>query len=173
MSLKQNLLDENNTTWVTPISWENVFCGYNLKQFSVMKSDSLLEQKHVTGHYFGPQPSSPQHNSACKVHFNTALSIQSSHSTPHSKGKVVPVLFFNQAPRHEGVLGKWRHGSTNSLTSALDRGEWSASHLSHFTPRERTPGTHWIGGWVGPRIVLDVHSFVIKFVCISCFTHAW
>jgi hypothetical protein len=24
-----------------------------------------------------------------------------------------------------------------------------------FTTRERTPGTHWIGGWVGPRAVLD------------------
>jgi hypothetical protein len=22
-------------------------------------------------------------------------------------------------------------------------------------PRERTPGTHWIGGWVGPRAVLN------------------
>jgi len=25
-----------------------------------------------------------------------------------------------------------------------------------FTPRERAPGTHWIGGWVGPRAILDV-----------------
>jgi hypothetical protein len=24
-----------------------------------------------------------------------------------------------------------------------------------FTPREREPGTHWIGGWVGPRAGLD------------------
>jgi hypothetical protein len=24
-----------------------------------------------------------------------------------------------------------------------------------FTPGERTPGTHWIGGWVGPRAGLD------------------
>jgi hypothetical protein len=24
-----------------------------------------------------------------------------------------------------------------------------------FTPRERAPGTHWIGGWVGPRAILD------------------
>jgi hypothetical protein len=24
-----------------------------------------------------------------------------------------------------------------------------------FTPRERAPGTHWIGGWVGLRAVLD------------------
>jgi len=37
------------------------------------------------------------------------------------------------------------------LTTALDGGEWSASHPSYYTPRERDPGTHWIGGWVGPR----------------------
>jgi hypothetical protein len=24
-----------------------------------------------------------------------------------------------------------------------------------FTPRERAPDTHWIGGWVGSRAVLD------------------
>jgi hypothetical protein len=24
-----------------------------------------------------------------------------------------------------------------------------------FTPGERTPGTHWIGGWAGPRASLD------------------
>jgi hypothetical protein len=41
------------------------------------------------------------------------------------------------------------------LTSALDGGEWSASRSDRFTPRERAPGTHWIGGWVGPRAVLD------------------
>jgi hypothetical protein len=23
-------------------------------------------------------------------------------------------------------------------------------------PEERTPGTHWIGGWVGPRAGLDI-----------------
>jgi hypothetical protein len=32
---------------------------------------------------------------------------------------------------------------------------WSASRPGRFTPRERTPGTHWRGGWVGPRAVLD------------------
>jgi hypothetical protein len=25
-----------------------------------------------------------------------------------------------------------------------------------YPPRERAPGTHWIGGWLGPRAVLDV-----------------
>jgi hypothetical protein len=41
------------------------------------------------------------------------------------------------------------------LTSALDGGEWSASRPGLFTSRERTPGTRWIGGWVGPRAGLD------------------
>jgi hypothetical protein len=41
------------------------------------------------------------------------------------------------------------------LTSALDGGEWSGSRPGRFTPRERAPGTHWIGGWVGRRAVLD------------------
>jgi hypothetical protein len=41
------------------------------------------------------------------------------------------------------------------LTSVLDGGEWSASRPGRFIPRERTPGTHWIGSWVGPTAVLD------------------
>jgi hypothetical protein len=47
------------------------------------------------------------------------------------------------------------YSSTHSLTSALDGGEWSASRPGRFTPRQRAPRTHWIGGWVGPRAVLD------------------
>jgi hypothetical protein len=52
-------------------------------------------------------------------------------------------------------MEEWRYSSTHSLISALDGGEWSASRPNHFTPRERAPSTHWIGGWVGPRDVLD------------------
>jgi hypothetical protein len=69
------------------------------------------------------------------------------------KGKVVPVR--NQAPRHEGVLREWKYRSTHSLTSAIDEGEWPASRPGRFTPRERAPGIHGIGGWVSPRAVLD------------------
>jgi hypothetical protein len=50
--------------------------------------------------------------------------------------------------------GLWRYSSTHYLTSALDGSEWPASRPGRFTPRERAPGTHWIGGWVGPRAVL-------------------
>jgi hypothetical protein len=37
------------------------------------------------------------------------------------------------------------------LTSAVDVGEWSVSRPGLFTPEERTPGTHWIGGWGGSQ----------------------
>jgi len=42
------------------------------------------------------------------------------------------------------------------LTSALDGGEWLASHHSYFTPSGRElPHTHWIGDWVSPKAGLD------------------
>jgi hypothetical protein len=44
---------------------------------------------------------------------------------------------------------------THSLTSTLDGGECSTSRFDRFTPREGAPGTLRIGGWVGPRAVLD------------------
>jgi hypothetical protein len=59
------------------------------------------------------------------------------------------------APRHEGVLGEWMYNSTHYLTSALDGGEWLASLPGRFIPSKTAPGTHWIGGWVGLRAVLE------------------
>jgi hypothetical protein len=49
-------------------------------------------------------------------------------------------------------------GSGGIAPRILDLGtiwKWSASRPDRFTPRERVSGTHWIGGWVGPRAVLD------------------
>jgi hypothetical protein len=37
----------------------------------------------------------------------------------------------------------------------LDGCEWSVSHPGYFIPREGTPGTNWVAGWVGPRTDLD------------------
>jgi hypothetical protein len=34
-------------------------------------------------------------------------------------------------------------------------GKWLALLSGRFTLGEKVPGTHWIGGWVGPRIGLD------------------
>jgi hypothetical protein len=41
------------------------------------------------------------------------------------------------------------------LTSALAEGEWSASPPCRFISGETASGTHWIGGWVGPRAGLN------------------
>jgi hypothetical protein len=72
-----------------------------------------------------------------------------------SKVKVKLSLCFDWAPRHKGVLEAWMYSSTHYLTSALDGGEWLASFPGRFTPKERAPGAHWIGGWVGSRALLD------------------
>jgi hypothetical protein len=48
---------------------------------------------------------------------------------------------------YEGVEVKFHE----FLTSALEKGEWSAS-----LPGERAPGTHCIGGWVGHIANLDI-----------------
>jgi hypothetical protein len=63
------------------------------------------------------------------------------------------------------------------LTSALDGGEGSVSLPGRFIPRERAHGTHWIGGWVGPRAVLDAakkkfpsqYIYIYICVCVYCF----
>jgi hypothetical protein len=50
--------------------------------------------------------------------------------------------------------GERRYSSYSFTTSALDRGEViSVTPRPCFTPRERTPGTYWTGGWVGPEPV--------------------
>jgi hypothetical protein len=48
-----------------------------------------------------------------------------------------------------------RYSPRYSLTSALYWGERSASRPGRLTPKQRAPDSHWIGGWVGPRTVLD------------------
>jgi hypothetical protein len=84
---------------------------------------------------------------------NFLLKEKGNRSPSYKIGKLS--LCFKLEPRHEGVLGEWRYSSTHSLTSALNGGEWSASRPGRFTPRETAPGAHWIGGFVGPRAVLD------------------
>jgi hypothetical protein len=42
------------------------------------------------------------------------------------------------------------------ITSALDRGEWSASCPGRFTSREIAPGIHYVEGYVDARTCLDV-----------------
>ena len=63
------------------------------------------------------------------------------------KGKSHPITV------HEGAEGEYRYRITLSLTSALD-GELVNATPRPLYPQER-PGTHCIGGWVGPRAGLE------------------
>jgi hypothetical protein len=60
--------------------------------------------------------------------------------TKYHAMKMYPAL--NEAPCYEDRLGK----RDTFLALALDGGEWSTSHNGCFTPGERIPSTHWIGG---------------------------
>jgi hypothetical protein len=63
------------------------------------------------------------------------------------------------ATRHGSAWGERRYSSYSFLTSALDGGEWSASRPGRALPPVKgTPGTHWTGGWVGPRAGLDAET---------------
>jgi hypothetical protein len=59
---------------------------------------------------------------------------------------------------HYAMKAYW--GSGSIAPHILDLGT-SWRHVVSFMPqplypRERTPGMHWIGGWVGPRAGTDV-----------------
>jgi hypothetical protein len=79
------------------------------------------------------------------------------------KGKFV----ISQALCHEDI---WRSGgiAPSFLTSALDECDWSPPHPCHFTPGERAPGIHCIGGWVSPRFGLDCLDIVEKRNILHC-----
>jgi hypothetical protein len=69
------------------------------------------------------------------------------------KSKVVPVL-------NELSTTPWkRMGSGCIDPHFLDLGtswRWAVnSRPGRFTPRERAPGVHWIGGWLDPRAGVD------------------
>jgi hypothetical protein len=74
-----------------------------------------------------------------------------------------------------GRVGEWRYSSTHFLTSALDGGEWSASHIGRFTPRVRAPGTDRRLGWpqqLVTAILLETFlevliSFTVFHLCSS------
>jgi hypothetical protein len=66
---------------------------------------------------------------------------------------------------HSGAKGEMSYSSYSFLTLELDWGEWSASLPSRGLPPGRTPGTRWIGGWVGLRAGLDTKTRGTFFVC--------
>jgi hypothetical protein len=69
----------------------------------------------------------------------------------------VKVKLFPCLTKHHAIKTYWGSGSLapRILDLGTSGGEWSDSRPSRLTPRESAPRTHWIGGWVGARAVLD------------------
>jgi hypothetical protein len=69
-----------------------------------------------------------------------------------TKAKAVPLHAI------KALGGERRYSSYSFSTSALDGGESSALGPGRALPSGRTHGTHWTGGWVGPRAGLDTED---------------
>jgi hypothetical protein len=59
---------------------------------------------------------------------------------------------------YAGANGERIYSSYSFLTSALDGMSGQLDAPNTLYPREKTPGTHCIGCWVGPRDSLDKES---------------
>jgi hypothetical protein len=66
-------------------------------------------------------------------------------------GKAVPL-------RHAGAKGERSYSFYSFMTSALDGVSGQRHAPAALYPRERTPRTHWVGGWVGLRDGLDTEA---------------
>jgi hypothetical protein len=53
------------------------------------------------------------------------------------------------------VFGRMRVQLHAFLTLAIDWAEWATLRSDRFISGEEAPGTHWTGGWVGPRVGQD------------------
>jgi len=60
---------------------------------------------------------------------------------------------FHPRTGNEVPEGEWRYSCTLSLTSVLG-GVGGKCHAPAALPPVKRPGTHCIGGWVGPRACL-------------------
>jgi hypothetical protein len=66
------------------------------------------------------------------------------------------LTLFHYTPRRH--LRERRYSSYSSSTSALDGVGGQCHAPAALYPREKTPGTHCTGGWVGPRAGLDTEA---------------
>jgi hypothetical protein len=71
----------------------------------------------------------------------------------------IHALFSSLASKAMEALAGRRYSSYSFLTSALDGGDWSASRPGRaLPPGKGPPGTHWTGGYVGPRAGMDTED---------------
>jgi hypothetical protein len=85
---------------------------------------------------------------------------------PVLKGKGKVKLSLCLTKHHAMKTYRENGGIATHIFDLGTRCEWAASRLGRFAPKETAPSTHWIGGWVGPRVVLD--AVVKRKIPTSC-----
>jgi hypothetical protein len=88
-----------------------------------------------------------------KVKVNLSLSLTKYHA----------IRRYRIIKQHTITTDWWSGGIAPRILNLVTRWRQVVS-FTHFTPSERTPGTHWIGGWVGPRAGLDAVAKREKFL---------
>jgi hypothetical protein len=97
--------------------------------------------------------------------------IQSLYLLPEIKNRPIYIYIYiyiyisSPATRHEGAWGKRRYSSYSFSTSALDGVSGQRHAPVALYLRGKNPGTHWTGGWVGPRAGLDTEA-TGKILCL-------
>jgi hypothetical protein len=82
----------------------------------------------------------------------TGISVAETSQFNKVKAKAVPL-------HATKALGGKEYSSYSFSSSTLDGGEWSASRPGRaLDPGKGPPGTHWTGGWAGPRAGLDTEA---------------
>ena len=70
-------------------------------------------------------------------------------------------------PAHAMNAHRERRGAAPLIHNLGSRWRWAVNFAPRsLCPRERNPGTHWIGGWVGPRAGMD--GFGEEKISCSC-----
>jgi hypothetical protein len=98
----------------------------------------------------------------CIKHFGAVYALTKSECRGSGRGYLISA---NQIwsvslclTKHHAMRTYW--GSGGIATHILDLGtrwRWVVSFtIRQLYPQKKVPGTHWIGGWVGPRAVLDM-----------------
>jgi hypothetical protein len=107
----------------------------------------------------------PQQKMKIQVQFSSTL-WTAAESSPFRPDQIkAQTEFWNLSKVKLSRYTPWRHMRWEEVQLLLilnlsTRWGWvvSVTPRPRFTPGEKTPGTHWIAGWVGPRAGLDARA---------------
>jgi hypothetical protein len=106
--------------------------------------------------------------------FHNRFVHQDSRSSSYEYGATSKTVLIAKTKHHSmRRMEACMYSSTNSEARHLEGGEWSASQPDRLFPREKKLCPHWVGGWLGPRIGLDVMSLHLVELLLPSGVEVW